>query len=440
MAWFLPNGFNMPDWTPTKGTMAGVADWLPTKISMPLEPIRKKILILTGLDMQMTAVPGNPPGDHGAGTGSFLTMMSVNGHESDKTRVSLDQVLLPALNPAGQPAPVFPSMQIGVQGDNGLCDRVSCDFSRSVSWTAGNPMPNTYDPGILWDNMFKNYTAPAATNSNDAAQRLAERTSVLDRVKAQADALALKLSASDKQKLDAYTSAVRALETKLQVQSTTKLTCTPGTRPVAGEVLNFDRGITPSSILQKHVPMHLELMRLAFQCDLTRSITFMMGNGTSNNDFGFVTGGSAPHHGTSHHMGNASNLTKLTQIDVWEVQQMTTLLQSLDAIVEGPNGETLLDYTTFYMGSDIGDGNNHNHWDQPVLLAGGSAGLTGPKLKIDGRHINYLEGKMTFPRPLFGPQGGPHTGRILIGILNAHGMMQQSFAMATGGPLPEIMA
>lgn len=442
MAWFLPNGFNMPDWTPTTGTVAGVTDWAPTTISMPLEPIRKKILILTGLDMQMTAVPGNPPGDHGAGTGSFLNMMSVNGHETDKTRVSLDQVLLPVLNPAGSPQPLLPSLQIGVQGDNGLCDRVSCDFSRAISWTAGNPMPNIYDPGLLWDKMFKNFTAPASTNAADAAQRLAEKTSVLDRVKAQADALALKLSASDKQKLDAYTTAVRALELKLQVQSTTKLTCDPGVRPVAGEVLNFDRGVTPSTILQKHVPMHLELMRLAFQCDITRSITFMMGNGTSNNDFGFVTGGSAPHHGTSHHAGSASQLAKLTKIDTWEVQQMSTLLQNLDAIKEGPNGESVLDYTTFYMSSDVGDGNNHNHWDQPVVLAGGIAGLpaNGSKLKIDGRHINYLAGKMTFPRPLVGPQGGPHTGRALIAILNAHGMMQPTFGMATGGPLPELLA
>jgi Protein of unknown function (DUF1552) len=436
MAWFVPNGFNMPDWTPTKGTTAGVADWLPTKISMPLEPIRKKILILTGLDMQMTAVPGNPPGDHGAGTGSFLNMLSVNGHETDKTRVSLDQVLLPALNPAGATQPLLPSLQLGVQGDNGLCDRVSCDFSRAISWTAGTPMPNIYDPGLAWDRMFKNFTAPAATNSTDAAQRLAEKTSVLDRVKAQADALALKLNPSDKRKMDEYTTALRALETKLQAQSTAKLTCTPSARPVAGEILNFDRGITPSTILQKHVPMHLELMKLAFQCDITRSITFMMGNGTSNNDFGFVTGGSAPHHGTSHHGGSASQLAKLTQIDTWEMLQMSTLLQSLDAIKEGPNGESILDSTTFYMGSDVGDGNTHNHWDQPVLLAGGASG----KLKIDGRHINYLDGKMTFPRPLVGPQGGPHTGRVLIAILNAHGMMQTTFGQATGGPLPELMA
>jgi hypothetical protein len=440
MAWFVPNGFNMPDWTPHTGTPAGVLDWAPTTISMPLEPIRKKLLILTGLDMAMTAEPGNPPGGHGAGTGSFLNMIPVFGHETDKTRVSLDQVLLPVLNPAGSPQPLFPSLQFGVQGDNGLCDRTSCDYSRAISWTAGTPMPNIYDPGIAWDRMFKNFTAPASTNTADAAKRLAERTSVLDRVKAQADALTSKLSASDKQKLDEYTTAVRALETKLQIQSTTKLTCDPGIRPVAGEVLNQARGITPSTVLKAHVPMYLDLMRLAFQCDLTRAITFMLGNGTSNNDYGFLTGGSTPHHGTSHHGGNAALLAKLTIIDTWEMLQMSTLLQSLDAIKEGPNGESLLDYTTFYMGSDVGDGDQHTHFDQPVVLAGGSAGLPGPvKLKIDGRHINYLT-DMKFPRKLVESRGGPHTGRVMISVLNAHGMMQTTFGQATGGPLPELMA
>ncbi|MES1172045.1 MAG: DUF1552 domain-containing protein [Bacteroidota bacterium] len=428
MAWFVPNGFNMPDWTPTT---AGTT-WTPTPISMPLEVIRKKMLILTGLDMQMTAVPANPPGDHGAGTGSFINMIPVNGHETDKTRVSLDQVLLPALNPVGCAQPLLPSLQLGVQGDNGLCDRTSCDFSRAISWKAGVPMPNIYDPALLFDKLFTGFSPGASTA--DAAQRTAERTSILDRVLAQSQALSTKLSTSDKQKLEEFQSSVRTLELRLKAPASTVTCDAKPMRPAMSPPLNFDRGITPSSILQEHVPNFITLMTIAFKCDMTRSITFMLGNGTSNNDFAFVTGSPTPHHGTSHHMGNASSIAKLTKIDIWETTQIATFLKGLDDIKES-DGTSILDNLTFYMGSDIGDGNSHNHWDQPVLLAGGASG----KLKTDGRHINYLP-TMKFPRPLVGDQGGPHTGRVLMAILAAHGMPSTTFGTATGGPLTELMA
>ena len=68
------------------------------------------------------------------------------------------------------------------------------------------------------------------------------------------------------------------------------------------------------------------------------------------------------------------------------------------------------------------------------MLAGGASGA----LKIDGRHINYIP-QMPFPRPLAGPRSSFQTGRVFISILQAHGLMQETFGMATGGPLPELM-
>src|SRR5450432_2266343 len=57
MAWYAPNGMSMPAWTPsTTGT-----GWVAPAILAPLAPIRNKILVVTGLDHQDLAVPGNPP-------------------------------------------------------------------------------------------------------------------------------------------------------------------------------------------------------------------------------------------------------------------------------------------------------------------------------------------------------------------------------------------
>jgi hypothetical protein len=433
MAWFAPNGFNMPDWTPTTtGTT-----WDLTPITTPLAPIRKKIVILTGLDNQNIAAPAAPPDDNTAGTGCFLNMTPVNGHETDPARVSLDQALLPALNRPDCATPPLPSLQLGIQGDNGLCGLATCDFARSISWRQGVALPNIWDPQICFDRMF----AGADPAAGAATQRAAERKSVLDAVLAESRSLSFTLSPSDRARLDQHTTLIRNLETRLQrlgksgpsTMSPSSATCTPPARPDASPPLNFDRGITPSPILQEHMALYLDLMAVAFECDVTRAITFMIGNGSSNNDYSFLLGVSSPHHALSNHDGNLAILAKLTRIDTWEIAQAAALLQRLDGMVES-DGQSVLDHTTFYLSSDVADGQTHNHWDMPVLLAGGASG----GLKIDGRHINYIP-QMTFPRPLVGPRSNVQAGRVFISILQAHGIMQDTFGLATGGPLLELM-
>lgn len=428
MAWMVPNGMVMNNWTPvTTGT-----DWKATPILAPLEPIRKKLLVLTGLDHQDTAVPGRPPGDHGAGTGILLNMIPVNGHENDPQRTSLDQVLLSALN--GEcGTPLLPSLNIGLQGDNGLCDRVSCDFSRAISWIKGKPQPNIYDPRAMFDRMFMGLAPDTAgMKDGDAAKRKAEHKSVLDAVLADINSLSPKLSKSDRDKLDEYATALRELEKRID-NAGTGVACAMPERPPASPPINADRGVTPSTIVESHMPLFVDLMALAFTCDITRSVTFMLGNGTSNNDYEFLIGKSTPHHGTSHHNNDKSKLEALTKIDTWEMQQLANLLVKLDSATDA-DGKTVLDNTTFYLSSDISDGDAHNHWDMPVLVAGGAGG----KLKIDGRHVSYTP-DLTFPRPLIGKRSDTHTGRVLISILQAHGIMQDTFGQAKGGPLSELM-
>ncbi len=429
MAWMVPNGMVMPNWTPTTTG----ADWAMTPILAPLEPLRNKIMVLTGLDNQDTAVPGRPPGDHGAGTGMLLNMIPVNGHENDPARTSIDQVLLPALNSAECGTPILPSLNIGLQGDNGLCDRTSCDFSRAISWIKGRPQPNIYDPRALFERMFTGFSSGADDMSaTEADRRKAEHKSILDAVLADINSLNVKLSKSDRDKLDEYATALRELEQRIDNVGT-GVACTVPEKPPASPPLNQERGITPSAIVESHTPLFVDLMALAFTCDITRSITFMLGNGTSNNNFEFLIGRSTPHHGTSHHQGDRGKLDALTKIDTWEIQQVANLLGKLEAATDA-DGNTVLDNTTFYLSSDVADGDSHNHWDMPILVAGGASG----NLKIDGRHVNYTP-DLTFPRGLVGRRSDVHTGRVLISILQAHGIMQDTFGEARGGPLPELM-
>ena len=435
MAWFAPNGMVMPAWTPATSGGAGNA-WTMPPILSPLASVRNKLVILTGLDHQDIAVPppGSPtsPTEPATGTGCFLNMLPVEGHETDVSRTSLDQALLPVLNSPACGTPKFPSLQLSLEYLNGVCGTSNCSFTRTISWTGGAPLPTISDPGILWDKLFYQ-----AAGTADLAQRQALRKSVLDYVLDQTRSLTTRLSAADRLRLDEHTTLVRNLETRLERigKSTSpppvSLSCSPPPRPPESSVLQF--GGTPSSYIQATFPILVDLMALAFECDLTRSLTFMIGKGDAENDYAFLTGSPTPHHTTALAETTGANQAKLTQIDSYEIQQAANLLSLLDAAVE-LDGRSVLDRTTFYLSSNVADGQALNHWDMPVLLAGGSAS----GLKIDGRHINYIP-QMPFPRPLVGPRSAVQTGRVFMSILQAHGIQQDTFGLASGGPLPELM-
>ncbi|HXN33389.1 MAG TPA: DUF1552 domain-containing protein, partial [Polyangiaceae bacterium] len=264
----------------------------------------------------------------------------------------------------------------------------------------------------------------------------------LDSVVAQAKSLSVNLSPSDRLKLDEHTTLVRNLETRLQrigqsnPSNPSDQTCAPPARPASLEVLTAG-GPNPSAVVvQRNFPIFVQLMTLAFQCDITRAITFMIGNAMSNNDYQFLIGTSSPHHQlSSGAIDAAPRLADLTKIDTYEIVQAAALLSALDSIVEA-DGQTVLDHTTFYLSSDIADGVARNHWDMPVIIAGGASG----GLKADGRHVNYFP---TLPVPRVagvGPRNpNQNTGQVFISILHAHGIMQDTFGLATGGPLPELL-
>jgi hypothetical protein len=436
MAWFAPNGMVMPAWTPATSGGAGNA-WTMPPILAPLESVRNKLVILTGLDHQDIAVPppGSPtsPTEPATGTGSFLTMLPVEGHETDPSRISLDQALLPALNSPACGTPRFASLQISLDYQNGLCSTPNCTFSRAISWTGGSPWPSLSDPGLIFDKMFA-----LAAGAADLAQRQALRKSVLDYVLDQTRSLTTRLSVADRLRLDEHTTLVRNLETRLErigkstASRPISLSCSPPTRPLDSPVQEFNG--TPSSYIQTTFPILVDLMATAFECDITRSIAFMIGTGNSENDYAFLTDSPTPHHTTAlAETTPGPNQVKLVKIGGYEIQQAARLLTRLDAAMEF-DGRSVLDRTTFYLSSNVADGQALNHWDMPILLAGGS----GTGLKIDGRHINYIP-QMPFPRPLVGPRSAIQTGRVFISILQAHGIRQDTFGLSSGGPLPELM-
>ena len=99
------------------------------------------------------------------------------------------------------------------------------------------------------------------------------------------------------------------------------------------------------------------------------------------------------------------------------------------------NGKSVLDNMSVYFSSEISDGNSHKKYDMPVLLAGSLGG----KLKMGGNHFMYTS--IPFPRPVLGPSGGPHTGKVLIALANAFGVPITTFGDGVAqGALTDILA
>ncbi len=363
IAWYVPNGLHMPAFRPST---TGV-DWPTPPTLAPLEDLRDHISVITGLQNIPAVVEGG--GDHASGTASYMTCMpiSATGGADIKNGVSIDQRLVPTLS-AGRGGTPLPSLQLGAQGGDsvGDCDNgFSCAYSRNISWASETtPLAKEVSPAAVFDRLFSG--ADPQLSAEARARRKAMRLSVLDQVSGKTEALKGALGAADQARLDEYLTGLRELERRIEATSSSlPAGCEPMPRPsTAAGVPELVRQMT-------------ELTVLALRCDLTRVVTFMLGNAASQRIYRHL-GMSAGHHELSHHQGDPAKHAALRIIDAWEVELLAHLLRRLSE-VEDLDGAKLIDSTAVMWSSEISDGDAHNHDDLPIIVAG--AGLGG------GRHV-----------------------------------------------------
>jgi hypothetical protein len=356
--YYVPNGIQTAWFTPD----AQGENYDLKEISAPLAPVREHVSVLSGFaNLQAEDAVA---GDHARGTGSFLTCVPIRRTTGSDVEngVSADQVAAAAL---GRDT-LFPSLQVGIQpgGNTGDCTAgYSCAYTRNIAWAGPTtPLPNITDPRLLFDRMFG---VDAALDPETRRLRALSRASVLDEVLAEVETLQGRVGADDRAKLDQYLTAVREIEVRASALG-------------GGACGSGDPPVEPASYAA-HVEVMHELMVLALQCDLTRVVTFMLGEAASNQTFDFI-GVPGAHHATSHHQGQAQLLDDLVRIGAWEVEQLAGLVARLAEVSDGDGA--LLDNTLLCWSSEISDGNEHSHRDLPVLLAGSGGGVHLP-----GRHV-----------------------------------------------------
>lgn len=362
---YVPNGIIMKDWTP-RGTGKGFEF---SRILKPLEEFREDLFVISGLADHNGNALGDGAGDHARAGASFLSGVHCKKTAGSDIHagVSADQVAAQKLGSQTR----FPSIELGCEDSRtvGNCDSgYSCAYTNSISWrTPTTPMPPEVNPRAAFERLFG--TADVSLDPKTRARRARYRKSILDLVSEDTRNLVKTLGPGDRRKIDEYLSAVREIEQRIQTAEKNNRDVTPGIEKPSGIPFVF----------QDYVKLMYDLMQVAFQADLTRVSTLVVGREGSNRVYPEI-GIPDPHHPLTHHRNNPDWIEKVTQINCLHVELLAYFLKKLKSTRDGDG--TLLDHSLIVYGSGLSDGNRHLHEDLPILLAGRGDGSLKP-----GQHI-----------------------------------------------------
>ena len=226
------------------------------------------------------------------------------------------------------------------------------------------------DPRVVFERLFGD---SGSTDPKARVTRMQQRRSVLDSVIEEVGDLQKELGHGDRSKLVEYLESIRDVERRIQMAEAQSSIALPLVDQPAGIPAAYE----------DHVKLMFDLEVLAYQCDLTRVITFMMGREFSGATYPQI-GVPDAHHPISHHQNEPDKVAKVAKINAYHVKQFAYLLDRLRSTRDGDG--SLLDHVTMIYGAGMSDSNAHDPHNIPLLLAGGGAGhLKG------GRHIRYAK-------------------------------------------------
>jgi uncharacterized protein DUF1552 len=355
---YVPNGMAMDYYLPK----AVGADYDVTPILAPLAPFRDQTLILSGLHGYWDAT-------HAGACTSFLTASAGRrGEMGIRADVSIDQVMAREFGKQTQLASL--ELAMDSKSNAGQCSAgYSCVYTNTLSWrSATTPVAGESNPRIVFERMFGD------EGSTDSAARLAgarKDRSVLDSVTEKVAALQRRVGPGDRGKIDEYMEGVRDVERRVQKAEEQSDLELPVVEQPSGIPATFG----------EHARLMYDLQRLAYQADLTRVITIMMGREESSRTYAEI-GVPDAHHPLSHHRYDPARIATMSKINLFHTRLFAEYLGKLRATPDGDG--SLLDHMLIMYGAGMSDSNAHAHNNLPILLVGGGSG----QLK-GGRHLHY---------------------------------------------------
>jgi hypothetical protein len=394
-AFYVPNGMAMEYWSP-KGE--GSAFEL-SPILEPLAAYRDQMLVLSGIKASWNYI-------HAGASGSFLTGTARGGKTEVEilADVSIDQLL--AKHFANETQVGSLELSMDSPANAGACTGIlSCAYTHTISWRSPTqPLPMEWNPRAVFERLFGD---SGSTDRTAREARMRQHKSILDSVTGKLASLKKDLGPQDQAKVDQYTEAVRDVERRVQRAEEQHSLELP--------TMEQPQGAPP--VFEDHLALMMDLQLLAFQSDLTRVISFMIGKEQSPRPYPQI-GVPEAHHPLSHHDNVPELIAHMSKINRYHTQLFSQYLAKLRATPDGDG--SLLDHMTILYGSGLSNSTRHSGDNLPLLVMGGGAG----RLK-GGRHLKFpdkppianllvtLMDKMDYPVERLGAS----TGRLPIDTL-----------------------
>ncbi len=394
---FVPHGAAPGYWVPEKeGTLAAELpfNW------KPLEPFRKHLTILSGLH-STSAEP--PPGETGAD--HWVAAAFLCGDKPRKTAGAdvyagrtIDQIIAEKY---GRET-LLPSLEMTVEdpgsGSSNCGEGYSCVYTNTIAWASPTtPLPMELNPQVVFERMFG-----SGSTAEQRVQRRKRNQSILDSVTGKISSFRKEISSPDRARLDAFTENVREIERRLQIAS--------GTSAAAPENFAIPPGIPQS--FDEHIKLMFDLVTLGYQADITRVSTMLMARDLTGRVYPESESPTLGFHSASHHGEDPSLIDKLSKINQYHVKMLAYFADKLAKTEDGDG--SLLDHSLLLYGSNMGNPNQHFHYDVPHVLLGGNNG----KLK-GNRHLKYAT--KTVP-----------TGNLLLSVLDQFDIHQDHIGDSKG--------
>src|SRR5215510_11310574 len=351
---YVPNGIYPQLWHPDKTG----SDFEFKPIMKPLEAYRNYVVTVS----KMKAPDGNPEmgGVHMGASAAWLNGVGPLTQQANYTVIrsakTIDQFIA---DKVAEDTPMR-SLQVGTEDmgtSAGACDGYPCVFFNTVSWRDDtSPLPMGINPRVTFERMFGETGAAKKRLSN-----LKRKQSMLDSITEEAAQMRQKLGPADNAILEEYLTNVREVEQQLERMETRAAAIPEGTTAPRGIPDSFD----------EHMTVTYDLMRLAFQGDISRVFTFMVGHEGSSRSYAHI-GIPEPHHPVSHHADKPEGIEKYAKITTYHAQKLAEFAGKLKETADGD--ATLLDRVVIYFGSGMSNGNAHDRNNAPALLLGGANG------------------------------------------------------------------
>lgn len=384
----------------------GVSPLELTPTMKPLEKMREKVTLITGMDR--TFQPGTDV--HAQCASCFLT--SASAFEVTQSPYPLDRSLDHIIaDTAGENTP-FRTLEFSC---NSHKDNKESMYFDNISWYGtGHVAPSLRDPREAYRRLFGTKEIKAYRN-------------ITDLVLENARSLRRQLGYSDQQKFNEYFDSIRTIE-----EQTEKL------ERMRGELAKARIEEPPEAHLPRgeYIRLMGDLMVVALQTGLTNVATFMVGPERWDTPYLFESLFEKPrsHHGMSHNQGKY--IDDLLKVDHFHMEQFAYLLEKMETIRE-TNGTSLLDNTIFTYGSGLGDGATHQYSALPIIVAGSGGGRL-----TTGKHINLSANSGKVPKEggkYQKVEGGTPLSNLWLTQAQAMGLKAERFADSTG-PLSQLTA